>query len=309
MPGVIPLYLEYGADRLRERMNAAREIQHACTLCGRRCGTDRTRQPGECGMQQQAWVASFGPHHGEEDPLRGRSGSGTIFFSGCNLHCLYCQNADISQQLTGRPVDSAALAGIMLALQGQGCHNINLVSPSHVVAEILEAVLHAAAAGLQLPLVWNTGGYDSPEALALLDGIVDIYMPDMKYSDAAIGELLSDIHDYPRVNQAAVREMFRQVGNLQLDADGIATRGLLVRHLVLPGGLAGTGGVVHFLAQEISHATCLNLMDQYRPCHQASRHPPLGRRITHEEFRRAQASALDAGLTRLYGNHPETTSS
>jgi len=250
-------------------------------------------------MQQTAYVASYGAHRGEEDPLRGRYGSGTIFFGSCNLRCLFCQNADISQSLAGSPVTSGELAGLMLTLQDQGCHNINLVSPSHVVAEILDALVIAAGQGLKLPLVWNTGGYDSPEALELLDGVVDIYMPDMKYSDPETARKYSDIRDYPRVNQEAVREMFRQAGDLQMDERGIATRGLLVRHLVLPESLAGTEDIVRFLAEEISPDTYLNLMDQYRPCHHARSHPPLDRRITREEYQAALDAARKAGLTRL----------
>ena len=294
-----PAYRILGQDTLAERAALARQNQQACTLCGRRCGTDRTRQPGECRMQQTAYVASYGAHRGEEDPLRGRYGSGTIFFGSCNLRCLFCQNADISQSLAGSPVTSGELAGLMLTLQDQGCHNINLVSPSHVVAEILDALVIAAGQGLKLPLVWNTGGYDSPEALELLDGVVDIYMPDMKYSDPETARKYSDIRDYPRVNQEAVREMFRQAGDLQMDERGIATRGLLVRHLVLPESLAGTEDIVRFLAEEISPDTYLNLMDQYRPCHHARSHPPLDRRITREEYQAALDAARKAGLTRL----------
>jgi putative pyruvate formate lyase activating enzyme len=196
-------------------------------------------------------------------------------------------------------VSSAELAEIMLRLQASGCHNINLVSPSHVVAEILEALVIACEAGLNLPLVYNTGGYDSPQALALLDGVVDIYMPDMKYSQADIARRYSKIGRYPGVNRAAVRAMHRQVGDLVIDGDGLAVRGLLVRHLVLPGGLAGTREVVRFLSEEISPNTYLNLMDQYRPAFKACDMPPLDRRITREEFAAAERLARQAGLTRL----------
>jgi putative pyruvate formate lyase activating enzyme len=252
----------------------------------------------------KAYVASYGPHHGEEDPLRGRRGSGTIFFSWCNLRCQYCQNHDISQGPAGREVESKELASMMLSLQASGCHNINFVSPSHVVAEILEALVIAAEAGLRVPLVYNTGGYDSPEALALLDGVIDIYMPDMKYSDKDAARKFSKVGDYPRLNQAAVREMHRQVGDLQLDEQGIAQRGLLVRHLVLPKGLSGTKEIVRFLAQEISTDTYLNLMDQYRPAYKAWDHPPLDRPTKSQEFKRALKMAQDAGLTRLDERHP-----
>jgi putative pyruvate formate lyase activating enzyme len=244
-------------------------------------------------------MASFGPHHGEEDPLRGVAGSGTIFFSWCNLRCQYCQNADISQAPAGREVDSEELAAIMLSLQRSGCHNINFVSPSHVVAEILEALLLAARSGLHLPLVYNTGGFDSLEALSLLDGVIDIYMPDMKYGDARIARTHSKIGNYPEVNRKAVREMHRQVGDLRLDSDGIAQRGLLVRHLVLPGGLAGTEEVVRFLAEHISPNTYLNIMGQYRPAYRAKEYPPLDRPLRVEEYKDALRMAARAGLTRL----------
>jgi putative pyruvate formate lyase activating enzyme len=243
-------------------------------------------------------VSSAGPHYGEESPLVGRGGSGTLFFAWCNLRCRYCQNASISQLGEGTPLSPEQLASLMLDLQDRGCHNINLVSPSHVVPQILVATLIAAQAGLRLPLVYNTGGYDSLETLALLDGVVDIYMPDMKYADAAIGERYSEVADYPRINQAAVREMHRQVGDLVLDERGVAQRGLLVRHLVLPEGLAGTAEIVRFLAG-LSTDTYLNVMDQYRACYQADTLPPLDRRITPEEYQEAVRLANEAGLYRL----------
>jgi putative pyruvate formate lyase activating enzyme len=244
-------------------------------------------------------VSSYGSHHGEEKPLRGWGGSGTIFFARCNLHCQYCQNYDISQTDDGEEVEPQELASTMLRLQAAGCHNINLVSPSHVAPQILAAVLVAAQAGLRLPLVYNTGGYDSLSTLKLLDGVVDIYMPDMKYADAGIAEQYSQVPNYPEVNRAAVREMHRQVGDLQIDVNGLATHGLLVRHLVLPGGLAGTAQVVRFLAGEISRATYLNVMDQYRPTYCAEGYPELNRRITREEYRSALRMAQQAGLYRL----------
>jgi putative pyruvate formate lyase activating enzyme len=244
-------------------------------------------------------VHSYGPHHGEEDPLRGTQGSGTIFFSWCNLRCVFCQNWDISQKGIGRETEPEELARMMLTLQAQGCHNINLVSPSHVVAQIIQAVVSAARQGLRLPLVYNTGGYDSPEALALLDGIIDIYMPDMKYGDSRIARRYSKVRRYVEVNQAAVREMHRQVGDLVLDAHGIAQRGLLVRHLVLPGNLAGTEQVLAFLAQEISTDTYLNLMDQYHPCYRADENPPLDRPISTMEYNMTLALAKRHGLHRL----------
>jgi putative pyruvate formate lyase activating enzyme len=217
---------------------------------------------------------------------------------------VFCQNWDISQRGIGREVEPRELADMMLELQAQGCHNINLVSPSHVVAQIIAAVADAAPRGLRLPLVYNTGGYDSPEALALLDGIVDIYMPDMKYGDSALARKYSKVRNYVEANRAAVKEMHRQVGDLVLDARGIAQRGLLVRHLVLPHGIAGTGQVLQFLAEEISANTYLNLMDQYRPCYRADEYPEIDRPITAQEYREALDAAARHGLARLDHRRP-----
>ncbi len=300
-----PAYLSlHRTGELARRAALAREHERACDLCGRYCRVDRSQRLGGCRTALRARLASYGPHHGEEDPLRGHRGSGTIFFSWCNLRCCYCQNHDISQAPAGLEVEPEELASVMLSLQAMGCHNVNLVSPSHVVAEILEALVLAVEAGLRLPLVYNTGGYDSPEALALLDGVIDIYMPDMKYSDRVVARDLSGIGNYPAVNRAAVKEMHRQVGDLVLDAEGIARRGLLVRHLVLPGGLAGTADVVRFLAEEISPNTYLNLMDQYRPAYRAREYPPLDRRVTADEYAQALELARAAGLTRLDQRRP-----
>ena len=295
-----PAYLAlHRAGELRRRVTQAHERLHACDFCGHACGVDRFEQVGQCRTGIQAVVSSFGPHFGEEDPLRGTGGSGTIFFAWCNLHCQYCQNYDISQLGHGQAVEPEALAGMMLSLQERGCHNINLVSPTHVVAPILAALLIAVEAGLRLPLVWNTGGYDALPALRLLDGVVDIYMPDMKYADPQIARRYSHADDYPQVNQAAVQEMHRQVGDLVMDRRGIATRGLLVRHLVLPAGLAGTARVATFLATEISPDTYINVMDQYRPCYRAHQLPPLDRPITPEEYTQALTAVHQAGLHRL----------
>lgn len=296
------------SGELKERVKSAYDHLHSCDLCGRECGVDRgDGSPGElgpCNTGVRPRVASYGPHFGEEDPLRGYRGSGTIFFAWCNLSCQYCQNYDISQLGHGREVEPEELAEMMLSLQERGCHNINLVSPTHVTAPILGAVLIAAEAGLRLRLVWNTGGYDSLAALALLDGVVDIYMPDMKYADADIGFKYSKVKRYPEVNQAAVKEMHRQVGDLVMDERGVARRGLLVRHLVLPEGLAGTAEMARFLAEEVSHDTYINIMDQYRPCYKAGDMPPLDRRITPREFERAVEQAREAGLHRFDKREP-----
>ncbi|MCD6518497.1 MAG: radical SAM protein [Anaerolineae bacterium] len=297
-----PAYLHlWRSGELAERVRAAYARLEACDICPRECGANRRLSPrgAACRTGELAVVASYHAHFGEEAPLVGRHGSGTIFFSWCNLACQYCQNYEISQLGEGREVEPEELAAMMLALQERGCHNINLVSPSHVVPQILAAVLIAAQAGLRLPLVYNTGGYDSLKTLQLLDGVVDIYMPDMKYADEAIARKYSRVPNYPQVNQAAVKEMHRQVGDLVLDERGIAVRGLLVRHLVLPEGLAGTAEIVRFLAKEISPNTYVNIMAQYRPCYRAHKLPPLNRPITREEYLEALRLAAEAGLHRL----------
>lgn len=291
------------SGELAARAARARARLADCDLCGRLCHVDRrTSLRGvACRTGPRARVDGHGPHFGEEAPLTGSRGSGTIFFSGCNLRCDFCQNWTISQTGGGAEVDAGGLADLMLELEAEGCHNVNLVSPSHVVAPVLEAVEVAASRGLRLPLVYNTGGYDSPAALALLDGVVDVYMPDMKYGDAETARRYSHVKDYPRVNQAAVREMHRQVGDLALDARGLAVRGLLVRHLVLPNGLAGTRAVLEFLAREISQETYVNLMDQYRPCFRAPDVPALARSVSRAEWEDAVAIAAELGLGRLDG--------
>ena len=288
-------------NELAKRAEQALHHLDDCDLCARYCRVNRRTgiEGAVCRTGERAVIASYGPHHGEENPLRGWAGSGTIFFSWCNLRCVFCQNWDISQRGIGRETGTRELADIMLQLQAEGCHNINLVSPSHVVAQIIAAVSNAAPRGLRLPLVYNTGGYDSLEALALLDGIVDIYMPDMKYGDPALARKYSKVRNYVEVNRAAVKEMHRQVGNLVLDEKGVAQRGLLIRHLVLPHGIAGTEQVLEFLANEISTDTYLNLMDQYRPCYRAGEYPELARALTREEYRRATAAAAKHGLSRL----------
>jgi putative pyruvate formate lyase activating enzyme len=288
----------------RRAAEAWRHLEN-CDLCARYCHVDRlkTTEGAVCHTGERAVVHSFGPHHGEEDCLRGWGGSGTIFFSWCNLRCVFCQNWEISQKGIGEPVTPEELAAMMLKLQAQDCHNINLVTPSHVVAQIIAAVAIAARDGLRLPLVYNTSGYDSLEALKLLDGIVDIYMPDMKYGDSKLARRYSKVRDYVEVNRAAVREMHRQVGDLVLDEQGIARRGLLVRHLVLPEGIAGTAQVLEFLAREVSPTTYLNLMDQYYPCYRADEYPELARRLTPEEYRAALAAAAHHGLARLDERH------
>ncbi|MDX9829435.1 MAG: radical SAM protein [Anaerolineae bacterium] len=286
------------SGELKRRAAKAYGRLEACDICARECGANRRlgAEKAGCHTGDRALVSSYGPHFGEEEPLVGRGGSGTIFFTWCNLRCQFCQNHDISQGGQGHEVEPEDLAAMMLSLQASGCHNVNLVSPSHVVPQVLLGLLVAAEAGLRLPLVYNTGGYDSLRTLALLDGIVDVYMPDAKYADAGAGLRFSGVRNYPEVNRAAIREMHRQVGDLVIDGDGVARRGLLVRHLVLPEGLAGTGEVVRFLRDQVSPRTYINVMAQYRPCYRASQMPPLDRRVTAAEYAEAVRLAADAGL-------------
>lgn len=271
----------------------------ACDLCPWACRIDRLAgRLGQCRTSRRARVSSYFPHHGEEGPLRGTGGSGTIFFSYCNMHCEYCQNHALSHGGEGATRDDAEIAAMMLHLQTAGCHNINLVSPSHVVAQAIAALALAARQGLRLPIVYNTGGYDSLNALHLLDGIVDIYLPDMKYASSAVARKHSRVRDYAAHNQAAVLAMHQQVGDLVVDERGIAQRGLLVRHLVLPGDLAGTAAVVQFIAEAISPDTWINLMAQYRPAYRARSQDlgPLSRPVTAAEMAEARRAARAAGL-------------
>ena len=294
-------YLElYRSGKLRERIDSALSLLENCSVCPRNCHINRLAgDVGKCQTSRQAMVSSHGPHFGEEAPLVGKYGSGTIFFTNCNLRCLFCQNYSISQLGEGKKVSKEELAHIMLLLQAEECHNINLVSPTHVVPQILEALELAAESGLHLPLVYNSGGYDSVETLKILDGVIDIYMPDMKYGDAETASELSDIEVYPEVNRAAIKEMHRQTGDLEVNSEGVAQRGLLIRHLVLPHGLAGTKSIMSFLSHEISCNTYINIMDQYHPCYKAFEIPNLGRRISSVEFREALSFAQEAGMSRL----------
>ena len=285
---------------LRVRVQQAREMLASCSLCPRRCRVDRLAgESGKCHVTDRVVVSSYGPHSGEEAPLVGRNGSGTIFFTYCHLRCVFCQNYTISQLGEGSPVSSEQLAAMMLSLQERGCHNINLVSPSHVVPYFLDALVLAADRGLNLPLVYNSSGYDAVETLRLLDGIVDIYMPDMKYADETTAEQLSGVREYPSVNRAAVKEMHRQVGDLRLNEYGVAERGLLVRHLVLPNRLAGTEQTVRFIAGEVSTNTYVNIMAQYHPQYRAHEFPLISRRLHAKEFREAIDLARQYGLRRL----------
>ena len=287
---------------LRERAEIALGRLESCDLCPRACGVNRLEdEQGYCRSGRFARVSSFTPHFGEEAPLVGSHGSGTIFMTGCNLGCVYCQNYDISQLGEGREVSPEKLAEMMVCLADGGCHNVNFVTPTHLVPQILEALVPAVELGLSVPLVYNSGGYDSVETLRLLDGIFDIYMPDAKYGTDSAAKKYSDAPDYTRIMKAAILEMHRQVGPLEIDKDGVAVRGLLVRHLVLPEGLAGTAEVVRFLAEEVSPETYLNVMAQYHPCYRPHQFPELSRPINLREYAEAVAVAQAAGLSRGLG--------
>ena len=294
-------YLElYHSGKLAERVEAARALLKNCRLCPRHCGINRlVNEKGQCYTGKLAVISSYGPHFGEEAPLVGTCGSGTIFFTNCNLKCLFCQNYSISQLGDGNEITKEELAKIMVTLQDKGCHNINLVSPTHVVPQILEALEIAINLGLRLPLVYNSGGYDASETLEILDGIVDIYMPDMKYDDEKTAEELSGIKNYPSINRTALKEMYRQVGDLRINEDGIAVRGLLIRHLVLPNELAGTKEIMKFIAEEISPNSYVNVMSQYHPCYKAFSIRQLNRPLSKQEFLEAVNAAARTRLNRL----------
>ncbi|HXX80290.1 MAG TPA: radical SAM protein [Thermodesulfovibrionales bacterium] len=295
-------YLALSSAKFEERVERAWEMLRRCALCPRECGVDRTAgELGFCNAGTTSIVSSWGSHFGEEKPLVGRFGSGTIFFSRCNLGCVFCQNWTISHLGEGKEISFEKLARIMRELQDSGCHNINLVTPTHQMPMILRALALAKNEGLNIPIVYNCGGYESVNALRILDGIVDIYMPDFKYSDPKIALKYSKATNYPESAKAAIREMHAQVGDLKTDERGIAIRGLLVRHLVLPGNAAGTKEVVRFIAEEISRDTYINIMNQYHPCYKASEHPSLDRRITADEYDAAVKTARDAGLRRIDG--------
>ncbi|MEW6382076.1 MAG: radical SAM protein [bacterium] len=290
----------YTSGELHRRIEKAERILAKCRLCPRNCTVNRMNgERGVCRVGRLPVVSSFSPHFGEEAPLVGQHGSGTIFLTSCNLSCIFCQNWDISHLREGKEISIEAFAQIMVHLQGMGCHNINFVTPTHFVTQILEALPRAIEMGLSVPLVYNTGGYDSVETLKLLDGVFDIYMPDFKYWDEEVAQRLSKAPGYPEAARAAIREMHRQVGNLVVDARGLAQRGLLVRHLVLPEGLSGTRDIMRFLAQEISPDTYVNIMDQYYPCGEAGDYPPLNRRLTRMEYRQALNEARAEGIHRF----------
>jgi putative pyruvate formate lyase activating enzyme len=298
--GQRPSYIRlYNEGILQERIQKMEYRMDPCILCPHQCRANRkSNDTGNCHSGELPVVASSGPHFGEEPPLVGFHGSGTIFFSNCNLSCIFCQNYDISQLGTGQRINDDELADIMIDLQMQGCHNINFVTPTHMVHAILKALPRAIEQGLRIPLVYNSGSYDSVETIQLLNGIFDIYMPDLKYFNNQTAQDLSGIPDYVNHATAAIREMHRQVGDLILDNRRIAIRGLIVRHLILPENLADTYLTIDFI-HSLSKDTYLNLMDQYRPEYHAYKDPRLGRRIYQEEFANALNYAKKAGLKRI----------
>lgn len=297
-----PAYLRL--ERKGELAERARElyaIYNSCRLCPRQCGANRLKgEKGVCGATSRLKVSSAHPHFGEEKPLVGRHGSGTIFFSHCNLRCCFCQNWEIAHRGDGSYLSDESLGRMMADLQGIGCHNVNFVTPTHVVPNIVQGLRSAIRLGLRVPLVYNCGGYEPVEILKLLDGIVDIYLPDFKYTDGAMAEKYSSgAKDYPEVAAAAHIEMHRQVGELIVDENGIALRGLMIRHLVLPNNISGTDKFVKFVAEKLTRSTYVNIMSQYRPEHKASQYPELARRLTMGEYSQAVNWAREAGLTRL----------
>jgi putative pyruvate formate lyase activating enzyme len=303
-----PVYLRtYARDELAPQVERALKLLQSCTACPRSCKVNRLEDKfAVCKTGRHAVVSSHFPHHGEEDCLRGWKGSGTIFFTGCNLRCVFCQNFDISWQVRGTPAPPRELAAMMLELQAQGCHNINFVTPEHVAPQIVEALPFAIEQGLRLPLVYNTSAYDSMESLALLDGLVDIYMPDLKYWDSEMARKYSRAPDYPEAARRAIKEMHRQVGNLVIEDNGLARRGLLIRHLVMPEDVAGTQAVMQWIADELSPETYVNVMAQYYPAGKVSRsdYAEINRRVTPAEFEGALDAAWHAGLKRLDSRKP-----
>ncbi len=297
-PAYLRLEREGKLELLEEELWAFFE---SCRCCPRECGANRIAgETGVCSSTAELKLHSAGPHFGEEKPLVGDGGSGTVFFSNCNLLCCFCQNWEINHRGDGQVISHAALAEGMLSLQRRGCHNINLVTPTHVVPHIVKALRVAVPKGLRLPLVYNTSGYDNPEVVKRLDGVVDIYLPDFKYQDGRLAaKYSSDAEDYPEVAAASIKEMHRQVGELKVDDGGIAQRGLIVRHLVMPHNIAGTDAFARWVAKELSPSTYVNIMAQYRPEHKAFDHPKISRRLTPEEWRQSLKWAMEAGLTRL----------
>lgn len=306
-----PAYLAtFESGELARRVGEALETLRSCTACPRNCHVNRLENEAKvCRVGRHAKVSAAFPHFGEEDCLRGWRGSGTIFFSWCNLKCVFCQNWDTSNEGVGREVDAGELAAMMLELQAQGCHNINFVSPEHVAPQMLEALPIAIERGLRLPIVYNTSAYDSLHTLRLLDGVVDLYMPDFKYWSALPSARYLKAKDYPEVARAAILEMHRQVGELEIDEDGLARRGVLLRHLVMPGGLEESARIFEWISAELSPDTYVNVMAQYHPAGRVlmepERYPELARPLHEQEYLEALRLARAAGLRRLDQRRPQ----
>jgi len=296
-----PKYLTLSLDELEKRVDELFERLSSCIICPKNCRVNRLEgKAGICRVKDFPVISSFGPHFGEETVLVGTNGSGTIFFTSCNLSCIYCQNYEISQQRVGDEVSHEELARIMMKLQEMGCHNINLVSPTHQVPMIAKSITIAIRKGLKIPFVYNTNGYDAIETLKLINGFIDIYMPDAKYSNNEIAMKYSNAPNYFEVMKEAIKEMHRQVGILLVNEHGIAERGLLIRHLVLPNNISGAEEIMKFIAEEISKDTFINIMDQYYPCFKAHAYPEISRGISRREFMDAVSLAHKYGLKRLY---------
>ncbi len=294
-----PSYLEsYNNAKLKRLAEETLKMLEFCSLCPRKCQVNRLKNElGFCKTGFKPKVCSSMPHHGEEPPISATHGSGTIFFSHCNMACVYCQNYEFSQSEEGREVDFEELAGFMLELQGLGCHNINLVTPTHVLPQILKALSIAIPKGLNIPIVYNTGGYELAQIIKLLDGIIDIYLPDMRYADNDMAIQYSLAPDYPKYNQEALKEMHRQVGVAKINNEGIIERGLIIRHLVLPNNIAGTDKIMAFIANELSRGTYISLMSQYFPCYKAAQFKEISRRITYQEYEDAKRAMEKYGLS------------
>jgi putative pyruvate formate lyase activating enzyme len=295
-----PAYIAlHEKKELQRRIEILAEILTSCCLCPRACKVNRLAgERGYCLAGADVMISSAFPHFGEEPPLVGSHGSGTIFLTHCNLRCVFCQNYDISHRREGKRISSSELAQHMIGLQRRGCHNINFVTPTHYVPQIVAALPAAIELGLKVPLVYNCGGYESLEVIKLLDGVIDIYMPDTKFSREGEAASYCNAPDYPRVLQAVLLEMHRQVGDLMLDEQGIAYHGLLIRHLVMPHGVAGTQEIMSFIGRRLSANSYVNIMDQYRPLYRAGEYPEIDRRTTSREYREAVEIAKDAGLRR-----------
>ncbi|MFC1753446.1 radical SAM protein [Thermoproteota archaeon] len=298
MTDIYPSYIAaHKSGELKKRIEEAYKLLRSCTICPRKCKVNRLKdQRGFCKIGLYSMVCSYMAHHGEEPPISGKKGSGTIFFSYCNMKCVYCQNYHFSQEGEGEKVSPERLSEFMLELQKQGCHNINFVTPTHVMPQILKSLEIAIEAGLNIPLVYNTSGYELPEIIKMLDGIIDVYLVDMRYSQSKHSEHYSQAPDYPKHNQESLKEMYRQVGDAEIDDSGIIKKGIIIRHLVLPNDISGTQEILKFISEELSQNTYVSLMSQYSPYYQAYKYPEIARRISKEEYKIAIDYLKNNGL-------------